>query len=213
MRLLLFSLIIFATACNQKKDKAKTEPIKDSADSAVTVERTKAPETTAAEPVAPGNPTTAEENAVNAALSERYGDEWRVLNDKSASWMKDAFDYFIVPKRKEYPNYPYITMGDFNADGKPDTAAVIRNDTRTEFQIAILTGTKDLIFWKEDILDDAAIHTLVKPGQIEGMDGDNIEKIKKVKTKGDGIVVDYFEKASFVLYWDKGRFKRIQTSD
>ena len=40
-----------------------------------------------------------------------------------------------------------------------------------------------------------------------------IEKTKKIKLKGDGINVEYFEKAAFVLYWDKGSFKRIQTSD
>ena len=56
---------------------------------------------------------------------------------------------------------------------------------------------------------DAALSTIPN-STIEGMDG---EKIKKIKLKGDGINVEYFEKASFVLYWDKSSFKRIQTGD
>lgn len=211
MRLLLISLIFFISACSQKKDKAKTTDT--TKDSTAKVEPDRAPDNPTIQPIVTGNPTTAEENAVNTALSERYGDQWRVLNDKSASWMKDAFDYFILPKRKEYPNYPYITVGDFNADSRQDTAAVIRNEAGTEYQILVLTGAKEPIFWKEDILDDAAINTLHKPAEIKGMDGDNYEKTKTVRLKGDGIEVNYFEQASFVLYWDKGKFKRIQTSD
>jgi hypothetical protein len=132
-----------------------------------------------------------------------------VLNDQEARWMRDAFDYFIVPKRKENPNYPYITKGDFNGDGKPDMAAVVTDSTKQSFRIAIITGKDNIILWEEDVLVDAALTTIPK-SDIEGMDG---EKTKKVKLKGDGINVEYFEKASFVLYWDKTSFKRIQTGD
>ena len=116
---------------------------------------------------------------------------------------------FIVPKRKENPNYPYITKGDYNADGKEDMAAVVIDSTKTAYQIAIILSADKIMFWKEDVLDDAAISTVPK-STIEGMDG---EKTKKIKLKGYGINVEYFEKASFVLYWDKGSFKRIQTGD
>ena len=56
--------------------------------------------------------TAPDEEPVNEILKAKYGTEWHVLSDKEATWMKDAFDYFIVPKRKDSPNYPYITKGD-----------------------------------------------------------------------------------------------------
>ena len=123
--------------------------------------------------------------------------------------MKDAFDYFIVPKRKDSPNYPYITKGDFNADGKIDIAAVVTNEKKSKYQIAIMLEADKILFWNEDILEDAAISTVTK-SEIEGMEG---EKTKKVKLKGDGINIEYFERGSFVVYWDKVSFKRIQTGD
>lgn len=153
--------------------------------------------------------TAPDEEHVNEILKAKYGTEWHVLNDKDASWMKVAFDYFIVPKRKENPNYPYIAKGDYNGDGKADIAALVTNDKKNTYQIAIILGADNILFWKEDILEDAAISTVTK-SEIEGMEQ---EKTKKVKLKGDGITIDYFERGSFVVYWDKTSFKRIQTGD
>ncbi len=152
---------------------------------------------------------TPDEGMVNASLSALYGNKWRVMNDKDARWMKDAFDYFIIPRRKENANYPYIAKGDYNADGKADIAAIVTDSLKRNFQIAIILGTDNIIFWKEDISNDAAISNVPK-SEIDGMDG---EKTKKVKMKSDGINVEYFESASFVLYWDKSSLKRIQTGD
>lgn len=153
--------------------------------------------------------TAPDEEPVNEILKAKYGTEWHVLSDKEATWMKDAFDYFIVPKRKDSPNYPYITKGDYNADGKTDIAALVTNDKKSTYQIAIILDTDNILFWNEDILEDAAISTFTK-SDIEGMVG---EKSKKVKLKGDGITIEYFERGSFVVYWDKASFKRIQTGD
>ena len=154
---------------------------------------------------------TREELLVNTSLAHSK-QKWNVLNDKTAHWIKEAFDYFIAPKRKEDPNYPYIAFGDYNADGKADTAAVVTDSAHKNYRIAILLGN-DIKFWEEDIGEDAAINTLPKPGEIKGMADGDIEKTKIIKTKGDGIEVNYFEKASFVLYWNGKAFKRIQTSD
>lgn len=153
--------------------------------------------------------TTPDEATVNEILTAKYGSEWHVLNDKEATWMKDAFDYFITPKRKEIPNYPYIAKGDYNADGREDIAAIVTNDLKSKYQIAIILKADNILFWKEDIQEDAAISAVPK-SIIEGMEG---EKIKKVKLKGDGINIEYFETASFIVYWDKTAFKRIQTGD
>ena len=131
------------------------------------------------------------------------------MNDRDAKWMKDAFDYFIAPRRKEDPNYPYIARGDYDADNLVDLAAIVTDSLKRNYQIVILLEKGNILFWKEDIMNDAAISTIPK-SDIAGMDG---EKTKKIKKKGDGINVEYFEKASFVLYWDKSSFKRIQTGD
>ena len=201
MRILLFMATVLLLSCgqnnNEKKETVKTDTLIKTVDTATHQARMPVGYT------APG------EAAVNAALAAKFGKQWHVLNDQEAHWMKDAFDYFIVPKRKTEPNYPYITKGDFNADGKPDMAAVVSNNTKSKYRIAILVDTSKILFWDEDIMDDAAISTIPR-SDIDGMDG---EKTKKVKMKGDGINVEYFEKAAFVLYWDRSAFKRIQTAD
>ncbi|MEI2737462.1 MAG: hypothetical protein V9F01_01605 [Chitinophagaceae bacterium] len=121
MRILMFIAAVSLLSCGQSSSNKKKE--------AVTGDSTKEIADTAK--VAPSVkeatlPYTApDEAAVNEALKAVYGNDWHVLNDQEAKWMKDAFDYFIVPKRKEEPNYPYITKGDFNGDSKPDMAAVV----------------------------------------------------------------------------------------
>ena len=123
--------------------------------------------------------------------------------------IKDSLDYFIVPKRKVDPNYPYITRGHLNGNNKPDIASVVTDSIKKKFRIAIFLGQDNIKIWDEDIMIDAALSTIPK-STIEGMDG---EKTKKIKLKGDGINVEYFEKASFVIYWSGTDFKRIQTGD
>ncbi|MFZ1533448.1 MAG: hypothetical protein WAT14_04735, partial [Chitinophagaceae bacterium] len=103
----------------------------------------------------------------------------------------------------------YITRGDFNGDNKPDIASVVTDSIKKKFRIAIFLGQDNIKIWDEDIMIDAALSTIPK-STIEGMDG---EKTKKIKLKGDGINVEYFEKASFVIYWSGTDFKRIQTGD
>jgi hypothetical protein len=205
MRLLFFIATITLLSCGENSSSKKKEtPTEDTAK--------KATDTIKAVPAVKEEPPTyvsPDEGLVNDALKAKYGNRWHVLNDKEAKWIKDAFDYFIVSKRKENPNYPYISKGDYNADGKPDMAAVVTDSTKSSYQIAILLGGDNIQFWEEDIMIDAALSTIPK-STIEGIDG---EKTKKIKMKGDGINVEYFEKASFVVYWDKASFKRIQTGD
>jgi len=205
MRVLFFIAAVAGLSCNQSSPKGTADQPGNNSAKTSTGPVQPAP----AEPGQPAVYVTPDEGTVNGLLQTRYGNSWHVMNDQEARWMKDAFDYFIVPKRKENRNYPYITKGDFNGDGKPDMAAVVTDSSKQLFRIAIITGKDNIIFWEEDVLVDAALTTIPK-SDIEGMDG---EKTKKVKLKGDGINVEYFEKASFVLYWDKTSFKRIKTGD
>lgn len=205
MRFLIFIAALSLLACGQDSSKVKKELQHDSTGKTYS-DTVKTPTVVKDSP-----PThiTPDEEAVNQMLKARFENSWHVLNDKEAKWMKDAFDYFIVPKRKDIPNYPYIAKGDFNADGKEDMAAVVTDSLKSNYQIAIILAADNILFWNEDVLEDAAISTVAK-SVIDGIDG---EKTKKIKLKGDGINVEYFEKASFILYWDKTSFKRIQTGD
>ncbi|MEO7984024.1 MAG: FG-GAP repeat protein [Bacteroidota bacterium] len=205
MRFLIFVAAISLWSCGQHEADKKEEVSNND------TSKTR-PDTARTTPVAKENPlptSSPDEVAVNEKLKASYGTKWHVLNDKEAKWMKDAFDYFIVPKRKKNPNYPYIAKGDFNGDGKQDMAAVVTDNNRENFRVAILLAPDKIQLWEEDIMIDAALSSTPR-STIEGMDG---EKTKKVKLKGDGVNVEYFEKASFVLYWDKNSFKRIQTGD
>lgn len=205
MRFIIIIAVVSLLACGQNSPNVKEELQHDSTAKTYT----DTVKTSTGIKDIPPTYITPDEETVNQLLKATFGNSWYVMNDKEASWMKDAFDYFIVPKRKEIPNYPYIAKGDFNADGKEDMAAVVTDSLKSNYQIAIILAPDNILFWKEDVLEDAAISTVAK-SIIDGIDG---EKTKKIKLKGDGINIEYFEKASFVLYWDKVSFKRIQTGD
>lgn len=205
MRILMFIAAVSLLSCGQSSSNKKKEAV--TGDSTKEIADTAKVSPSVKEATLPY--TAPDEAAVNEALKAVYGNDWHVLNDQEAKWMKDAFDYFIVPKRKEEPNYPYIAKGDFNGDGRPDTAAVVTDPIKRNFRIAILLGPGNIKLWEEDIMIDAAISSIPK----STVQGSENERPKKIKMKGDGINVEYFEKASFVLYWDKSAFKRIQTGD
>lgn len=153
---------------------------------------------------------TPDEVAINQLLSEKTGGAFVVVNDTIAKWLKEDFDYFIVPKRKENHDYPYIAKGDFNGDGRQDAAALVKEKDKPGYQLAVIFGyptdtKEDIRFWKEDI-DVCAVSTYPK-GELIGMD------TGKVKMKGDGINIEYYEKAAFVIYWDGKALKRVYTAD
>ena len=115
MRFPIIIAVVFFISCGQNSSK-KTETSSKDDSTKPAIETIK---TLPREKDRPITYTTPDEEPVNEILKVKYGTEWHVLNDKEATWMKDAFDYFIVPKRKDNPNYPYITKGDFNAMIKP----------------------------------------------------------------------------------------------
>ena len=211
MRLYLMAVTCLLIACGQEKTSQQKSPSGDS----TTVHKIDT-SVSSPQPAVPvqkkpsADYITPNEAPVNKALLARFGNEWHVLNDREASWIKDAFDYFIVSRRKEQPDYPYIALGDFNGDEKQDTAAMVTNKGHHQYRIAVLLAGSKALLWDEDILADAAIQTFSKSMPVEVMNG---EKIKKIKLKNDGINVEYFERASFVLYLDKGKLKRLQTGD
>jgi hypothetical protein len=200
MRFIILIIALTLLSCGQNSAKEKdTVPHNDSLKATTDSSKSTADQTVV------DQKSTPLKIDLNEQLKAKFSNQWHIVNDSDAKWPRDEFDYFIAPKRKTDPDYPYIATGDFNADGKPDHAALVTDDTKTKYQIAILLSSDNIVFWKEDI-DLTAISTLPKT-ELTGIDD------KKAKMEGDGINVEYFEKSSFVLYWNGAAFKRIWTGD
>ncbi|MGQ0740561.1 MAG: hypothetical protein ACT4OJ_16045 [Bacteroidota bacterium] len=209
MRILICFFMLLTIGCGQgssdKKEPATGDSVKPASDS---LSNSNGGSKNVSDSMPRTTPTAAE-TAINGLLKEKFGETLLVVNDKTANWPKDVFDYFIAPQRKEYPDYPYIANGDFNGDGQQDAAVLVKTEGKSEYQVAIIFGSPldkhRISFWKEDI-DLCAVAAYPK-GELEGIEAG------KVKMKGDGINVHYYETASFVIYWDGKGFKRVYTSD
>lgn len=213
MRLQVLIMTLFLISCGQNSSsKKETQSYKDSIKTAADTPGSKKEQIKSSVDKS-GQTATALSIQVNRILNDKPGNKWHVLNDGEARWISGQFDYFITPKRKENPDYPYIAKGDFNGDEKPDIAALVTDSSKRNYQLVIIMNadedTNQIITWKEDIAEDAAISFIPK-SVIEGFEG---EKTKKIKMKADGINVEYFETSSFVLYWSGSAFKRIWTGD
>lgn len=208
MKLFYISLFAFLVSCNSNsKPGTNEDPVSISGSDSTSISRK---ETRADSTIIPVSPMAEKINTILGSMNESAA--WHVLNDKEARWISGQFEYFIAPKRKDNPDYPYIAAGDFDGDNRPDLAAVVTDSTRVNYQLVIISdidSDQKINYWKEDILEDAAISTAPK-GDIEGTVN---EKVKKVKLSSEAIHVEYFEKASFIIYWNGKSFKRIQQGD
>lgn len=152
---------------------------------------------------------TGKARQVNQWLRAAGADSLELTTDTVAAWPKDVFDYFIAAKRAKDPDYPYIATGDFNGDGLTDHAALVKHTGKPVYEIAVISGDSTdknrIRSWKEDI--DICAISLYPKGELAGMDQ------PPVKMRGDGINVEYYEKASFVIYWDGKEFRRTYTGD
>jgi hypothetical protein len=201
MRLPVCLITIIFFSCGQSADKGKISPTDSMGtkpDSTTVVSSSK-------DTISEMQKTSELETQVNTILQTKFSNQWRVINDSISNWPKDVFDYFIAGKRKENPDYPYIAKGDYNVDGKADYAALVVNDRSDKYRIAILLDTTKVIIWEDDV-QGAAISTNPKE-DIGSMDG------KVAKLKGEAINVEFFEKSSWVLYWNGSSFKKIWTGD
>ncbi len=198
MRILVPVTWLLLLACNAKKESGEKT---NSGTTQTVVQDTLA----STVPVAPVFTPSEAETEINSRLTAIPGSRWVVVNDTMAHWPAGEFEYFIAPKRKEHPDYPYITNGDFNGDGLIDQAALVKITGSEVYLIAILLKNGPVLFWSEDI-DLCALSTYPK-GPLEGMEGG------KKNLTGDGINVEFYERATFVLYWNGKTFKRSYTGD
>lgn len=208
MKLFYISLFILFVSCNTNSKHGSTDSdgtTSETDNNAISKKEPRADST-----IINRSPLAEKVNAILSSGNERAS--WHVLNDKEARWISGQFEYFIAPKRKVNPDYPYIASGDFDGDTRPDLAAIVTDSNRVNYQLAIISdidSSKKLNYWKEDIMEDAAISTAPR-GKIEGTVN---EKVKKLELKSEAIHVEYFEKASFIIYWNGKSFKRIQQGD
>ena len=131
----------------------------------------------------------------------------------------DARSYLL----QKYPKAnPSIVHADFDGDGTPDYALLLKNDTRGITQLVILlcpavTSCKKV--YGLDLSTTAAIVYLrpipvgSKVAPTGGIDTDKTNA--GVKLRATGIELNYFEKAAVVLYWNQQlkRIEQIETED
>ncbi len=137
-----------------------------------------------------------------------FGPNYRVANDNDFDYDDYTLKNLIFPKRAKNPYFPYLVVGDFNWDSKPDLAIYMINDNDLSDHIVVVFHDGEdkpynlgkLILWggldmmpKKTVKTDWESYTL--------------------KMKGDGIVVFKFESASRLLYWDGRKYSWYQLTD
>jgi hypothetical protein len=124
-------------------------------------------------------------------------------------------NYWFIQYKKDSSLVNYVS-GDFNCDRKKDHALIL-TENGTIAVYAFLAGETG--FKKERLetygsdngeLIDIGLE-LLKPGKYEHLDGDNQPPPANIKCAAIQLV--YFEKAAVTYYWEKGKFKSIQTGD
>jgi hypothetical protein len=131
-------------------------------------------------------------------LSVRAGEEppaWsvKVFNEKLST------RYELVQKLE-----PFFYVGDFNGDGKPDVALLIKEKATAKLGIAIIEGGKRQI-------------KIVGAGKPFGNGGDDFTwmDVWSIRHSGklDRLYVAKSEAAGAVIYWDGSKYKWQQEGD
>jgi hypothetical protein len=206
MRLIIFISAFTILSCGQNSYKEKEKPLQNDPINKMTdTAKTNGQDSS----IVKDNITIADlpdEATINSLLKTKFADKWHVLTDKEAGWDKNIYDNNIAEKKKKNPDFPYITKGDFDGDGKVDYAAMVTNYGHTENKIAIITGPDNIVIWGEDYVGNGTLETFHK-ADLKGLDNDGNEK--QVKMKGDGIRVIVFDVAGYTIYWNGSAFKYL----
>ncbi len=142
---------------------------------------------------------------VNDFLRNKFGNKWRVATDDDRKWDKYSFDNFITPERKKNEYYPYVLKGDFDNNGSSDLAAIVINPDNKYERIAIIMNNNKIYWWEQS--GDAI--SFIPAVELRSW----VENGNAVNMIGDGISVAYFEKSSYVIYWNGYSFQQYWTSD
>jgi len=122
---------------------------------------------------------------------------------------------------KHFPkSNPSVVRADFNGDGNPDYALLLKNDKTGATKLVVLLCSADSQCKSAYEVEETTSASVVylrpvssgsKVSQTEAIPGN----IPPVKLRSTGIQVNYFEKGSVVLHWNPKRQKieEVQTSD
>ena len=144
-------------------------------------------------------------DSVNKLLAGGPGN-WRVVTDERSGWTKDALEYFVYTQRKINPNYPYITRGDYNCDGKQDVAVLVTDTTQTKLVFLYADGKTD--WWSGDMMGAA-----LKNFQKQDFGAMKDEEEVRVSLGCDAVEAEWFEKATQVIYFNGKKFQNVWTAD
>ncbi len=113
---------------------------------------------------------------------------------------------------------PGCITGDFDGNGQRDFALVLRHEGAVVIMAFRRVGTSyrhSLAFSRTDIPDKRPLHLALfrtPPGEIHG-GGFGNSPPQHFKNQNPGIAIVFFETSSVYLYWAKGRWHEIWTSD
>jgi len=150
---------------------------------------------------------------VNKALSEKYGTTYCVVTDKDIPYDKYYIDNYLIPGRKKNKYYPYIVKGDFDGDGKPDIAAVVKYTTSRHSRehglhtwLAVVWGDEKGVKVYQD--QEVSAISLIKYEEVKKRFGDI-----PLKFRADAIDDEVWEKYDNILYWNGYSFETYHVGD
>jgi hypothetical protein len=123
--------------------------------------------------------------------------------------------------RQHFPkSNPSVVRADFNGDGNPDYALLLKDDKTGATKLVVLLYSADgqckSAYEADETTYASAVYlrpvsTGSKVSQTEATPGSTLS----LKLRATGIQVNYFEKGKVVLHWNRKRQKieEVQTSD
>jgi hypothetical protein len=133
------------------------------------------------------------------------------LGSSIPSYIQDAFDKSPLSKTHEFSFQinPHYLQGDFNGDGKLDTAILVKEKSSGKFGIAIFhQGSRHIILlgagikfgiWEDgDNFDWMNVWSVFLKGPVER----GFEAGRPPKLKGDAILAEHADSASGLIYWN-----------
>ena len=119
--------------------------------------------------------------------------------ESSIQWVEDVFRSKKLPYELHSWIKPSYLIGDFNGDGRPDVAVLIREQTSGKRGIAIVHGGTNEVF-------------ILGAGKEIGNAGDDFEwmdewRLEKRQANQDALIVGKSESAGAVIYWDGKKYR------
>jgi hypothetical protein len=146
------------------------------------------------------------ESDINTILANKYGSKYRVIMDDDINWDKYDLENFVVPGRKKFEYYPYIVKGDFNGNGISDLAAIVKNTENNYTRLVIIWGGTNKIKFYDGQLCSAISFIPANEWKSHWEQG-------TVNLYADAILVECYEKSSWILYWDGYQIQQYWMSD